>query len=166
MCVCVGMGGSGTGICKRMSLVWVDAWALKYITGSLILQYKCKISLGLWFLRSGISATDIFFVIYLFLKKSKYKYNNVRHTILHRRHLIYKNKTFCNTALKIQSPRTVSNGNHFLHTYSFCVEDRKFMVVFSILIQYFRNFRPPFILGLSPKHLFSTYKMSFPIALT
>jgi hypothetical protein len=33
--------------------------------------------------------------------------------------------------------------------YSFCVEDK----TFSILIQYFRYFRPVFILGLSLKHL-------------
>ena len=29
----------------------------------------------------------------------------------------------------------------------FCVEDKKFMVVFSTLIQYFRYSRPPFIPG-------------------
>jgi hypothetical protein len=59
-------------------------------------------------------------------------------------------QTFCNTELKFQTPRTVSNGNHCLHLYFFCVGDRKCMIVFSILIQYFR---PPLILGLSPKHL-------------
>ena len=69
-----------------------------------------------------------------------------------KRHLFYKN-TFFSTALKFQTPRTVSNCNHFLHIYSCCVEDKKCMVVFSILIQYFRYFRPSFILGLSPKHL-------------
>ena len=46
-------------------------------------------------------------------------------------------QTFCYTELKFQTPRTVSNGNHFLHIYSFCVENKKFMVFFSILIQYF-----------------------------
>jgi hypothetical protein len=54
-------------------------------------------------------------------------------------------QTFCNITLKFQTPRTVSNGNHFLHIYSLCVEVRKFMVVFSILMQYFRYFRPPFV---------------------
>jgi len=33
--VCVGGSGTGTSICKRTSLVWVDAWALKYISGSI-----------------------------------------------------------------------------------------------------------------------------------
>ena len=100
---------------------------------------------------------NFFFVVCLFLKKSRA--NTHKKCDMHiqfytdKRHLIYKNKTFCNTGPKFQTPRIVSNGNHFLHIYSFCVEDKKFMVVLSILIQYFRFFRPPFILGLSPKHL-------------
>jgi hypothetical protein len=44
---------------------------------------------------------------------------------------------------------------------SFYVEDKKF----SILIQYFRYFRPVFILGLSPKHL-HLYKEYFKIKMT
>jgi hypothetical protein len=73
---------------------------------------------------------------------------------LHRRNTFnWPKQTFCNITLKFQTPRTISNGNHFLHIYSLCVEDRKVMVVFSILMQYFRYFRPQLILGLSPKHL-------------
>jgi hypothetical protein len=73
---------------------------------------------------------------------------------LHRQKTLNLQKqTFCNTALKFQTPKTVSNDNHFLHIYSFCVGDKKFMVIFSILIKYFRYFIPPFILDLSPKHL-------------
>ena len=34
-----------------------------------------------------------------------------------KRHLIYKKKTFCKTALKFQTPRTVSNDNHFIYIY-------------------------------------------------
>ena len=52
-----------------------------------------------------------------------------------------------------------------LPIYSFCAEDKKFMVVFSILLQYFRYFIPPFILGLSPKHL-HLYKYYFKIKMT
>ena len=43
---------------------------------------------------------------------------------MHRQKTFNKNKTFYNTPMKIQSPRIVSNGNRFLHIYSFCVEDR------------------------------------------
>jgi hypothetical protein len=76
------------------------------------------------------------------------------YTILHRQKAFNLSKqTFCNTGLKYQTLRTVSNGHHFLHIYSFCLGDRKFMVVFSVLMLYFRYFRPPLILGLSPKHV-------------
>jgi len=52
-----------------------------------------------------------------------------------KRHLIYKNNHFATLHSNFLTQRTVSNGNHFLHIYSFRVEDKKFMVVFSILIQ-------------------------------
>ena len=52
-----------------------------------------------------------------------------------KRHLFYKN-TFFSTALKFQTPRTVSNGNHFLHIYSCCVEDKKCMVVISGILDH------------------------------
>ena len=72
---------------------------------------------------------------------------------LHRRYTFNLSKqTLCNITLKFQTPRTISKGNPFLHIYSLCVEDTKFMIFFSILMQYFRYFRPPLILGLSPKH--------------
>ena len=39
-------------------------------------------------------------------------------------------ENFCSNALKFQTPRTVSNGNHFLYIctciYYFCVDDKKF----------------------------------------
>jgi hypothetical protein len=72
---------------------------------------------------------------------------------LEKRHLIYIKLTFCNTTLKCQTPRRFLNDSHFLQKYSFCVEVKKCMVVFSILLQYFRYFIPPSILDLSPTHL-------------
>jgi hypothetical protein len=70
------------------------------------------------------------------------------YTILHRQKAFNLSKqTFCNTGLKYQTLRTVSNGHHFLHIYSFCVENKKFMVVFSILIQYFRPPQEIFVLS-------------------
>jgi hypothetical protein len=66
-----------------------------------------------------------------------------------KRHLFNQNTTFCSTTLKFQTPRTISIDNHFIYIYSFCVVDRKCIVVFSILVQYFRYFRPPSILGLN-----------------
>jgi hypothetical protein len=49
------------------------------------------------------------------------------YTILHRHSTFNLSKqTFCNITLKFQTSRTISNGNHFLDIYSFCVEDRKF----------------------------------------
>ena len=47
----------------------------------------------------------------------------------------------------------------------FFVENEQNMVVFSILIQYFRYFSPSFILGLSPIHL-HLYKKYFKIKIT
>jgi hypothetical protein len=56
--------------------------------------------------------------LFIFKEKQRYKYKNIWHacTILHRqRHLIYLHKTFCSTAVKFQTPRTVSNGNHYIY---------------------------------------------------
>jgi hypothetical protein len=69
-----------------------------------------------------------------------------------KKHLIYKTNIMQHCT-EILNTKTDSNGKHFLHIYSFCVGNKKCMVIFSILIQYFRYFVLPFILGLSPKHL-------------
>ena len=84
-----------------------------------------------------------FFFCNLFIVKEtqrQIQIKNIWHayTILHRQTTFNLQKlTFCNAALKFQTPRTASNGNHFLHIYSFYVGDKKCMVVFSIFIQYF-----------------------------
>ena len=101
---------------------------------------------------------DIFWYFVYFQRKVEADTNTNTYDMyiynVHRRNITNLSKqTFCNIKLKFQTPRTVSNGNHFLQIYSLFVEDRKFMVVFSISMQYFRYFIPPLILGLSPKHL-------------
>ena len=123
----------------------------------------CKLSIGVC-IKTGCDTENVvqydlchlFFFCNLFIFKEKIQIQKHMTCIynLHRRNIFNLSKqTFCNITLKFQKPRTISNGNHFLHIYSLCVEDRKFKVIFSILMQYFRYFRPPLILGLSPKHL-------------
>ena len=71
-------------------------------------------------------------------------------------------ETFCSSAVQFQIQKTASP----LYIYIlFFVENEQNMVVFSILIQYFRYFSPSFILGLSPIHL-HLYKKYFKIKIT
>ena len=53
-------------------------------------------------------------------------------------HIIYQNKHFVTLHWNFKHQGQFQMATTFLYIYSFCVEDRTFMVVFSILMQYFR----------------------------
>ena len=67
--------------------------------------------------------------------------------------LLYCHNSKCNNfvALHYNFKHQVSNSNNYLFLYMcvYCQENKTIIVVFSILIHYYRYFRPPYILGLS-----------------
>jgi hypothetical protein len=77
-------------------------------------------------------------------------------------YLIYLKKHFAALQCNFKYQRQL---HHYIYILFFFVENEQNMVVFSILIQYFRYFSSSFILGLSPTHL-HLYKTYFKIKIT
>ena len=71
--------------------------------------------------------------------------------------LLYCHNSKCNNfvVLHYNFKHQVSNSNNYLFLYMcvYCEENKTIIVVFSILIHYYRYFRPPYILGLSQTRL-------------
>ena len=104
-----------------------------------ILQFQFQLHVS-----SNIFSCFVFIFWNLFISEEKQrqmqkqKHRTCIYNLRRQKTLNLQKQTFSNTALQFYTPWTVSNGYHFLHIYSFCVGNKKFMVVFSILIQYFR----------------------------
>ena len=95
---------------------------LKSTMSCLVIFYviQCSIPPKVHLPRAQTTIADFLLMcnLFIFKEKQRYKYKNIWHacTILHRqRHLIYLHKTFCSTAVKFQTSRTVSNGNHYIY---------------------------------------------------